>query len=270
MLSELFEHLPEVGDPDKPKLVFFFDEAHLLFTDAEPALVQKIEQVVRLIRSKGVGVFFVTQNPLDVPETVLGQLGNRVQHALRAFTPRDQKAVNTAASTLRANPKLKTEQVITELSVGEALVSFLDEKGTPAIVERAWILPPASRIGAISEAERAAVMNASLVKGTYDQTVDRESAYEKLRARTNDRQGTGKAAAPAAPVPGPGVPPPPAANTNVTGSLSSVIFGTTGPRGAHHEGLLEVAAKSATRAISSGAGRSILRGVLGSILGGRK
>ena len=171
--------------------------APALHRRAEPALVQKIEQVVRLIRSKGVGVYFVTQNPLDVPETVLGQLGNRVQHALRAFTPRDQKAVNTAASTLRANPKLKTEQVITELGVGEALVSFLDEKGTPTVVERALILPPASRIGAITEAERAAVINASLVKGHYEQTVDRESAYEKLRARTTDRQGTGKAAPPA-------------------------------------------------------------------------
>ena len=273
MLSELFEHLPEVGDPEKPKLVFFFDEAHLLFTDAEPALVQKIEQVVRLIRSKGVGVFFVTQNPLDVPETVLGQLGNRVQHALRAFTPRDQKAVNTAASTLRANPKIKTEQAITELGVGEALVSFLDEKGTPSIVERAWILPPASRIGAITAEERTAVINASAVKGTYDKTEDRESAYEKLRARTTNRQGNGKAAAPApAPTP-PGAPAPPptsAGGTGAAGSLSSVIFGTTGPRGAHHEGLLEVAAKSATRAISSGAGRQILRGVLGSIFGGKR
>jgi hypothetical protein len=267
MLSELFEHLPEVGDPDKPTLVFFFDEAHLLFTDAEPALVQKIEQVVRLIRSKGVGVFFVTQNPLDVPETVLGQLGNRVQHALRAFTPRDQKAVNTAASTLRANPKIKTEQVITELGVGEALVSFLDEKGTPSIVERAWILPPASRIGAITPDERAAVINASVVKGTYEQGVDRESAYEKLRARTTSRQGNGKATAPA-PVPAPTQTP--AGGAGAAGSLSSVIFGTTGPRGGHHEGLLEVAAKSATRAISSGAGRQILRGVLGSIFGGKR
>ncbi len=274
LLSELFEHLPEVGDPDKPKIVFFFDEAHLLFADAEPALVQKIEQVVRLIRSKGVGVFFVTQNPLDVPDTVLGQLGNRVQHALRAFTPRDQKAVNTAATTLRANPKLKTEQVITELAVGEALVSFLDEKGTPTVVERAWILPPASRIGPVTDAERTAVINASPVKGTYDQTVDRESAYEKLRTRTTDRQGSASAQAPAAP--GPNAPLPGSntgqapASPGMAGELSSVIFGTTGPRGAHHEGLLEVAAKSATRAISSGAGRQILRGVLGSLLGGKR
>jgi hypothetical protein len=280
LLSELFEHLPEVGDPDKPKLVFFFDEAHLLFTDAEPALIQKIEQVVRLIRSKGVGVFFITQNPLDVPDTVLGQLGNRVQHALRAFTPRDQKAVTTAATTLRANPKIKTEEAITQLGVGEALVSFLDEKGTPTIVERAWILPPASRIGAITDAERAVVINSSDLKNTYDQTVDRESAYEKLRGRTNDRQagGTAQASSPktgtTTGAPPPGVPAPgggPAAQGSaIGGELSGMIFGTTGPRGAHHEGLLEVAAKSATRAISSGAGRQILRGVLGSLLGGKK
>jgi hypothetical protein len=269
LMSELFEHLPEVGDPEEPKIVFFFDEAHLLFEDAEPALVQKIEQVIRLIRSKGVGIFFVTQNPLDVPETVLGQLGNRVQHALRAFTPRDQKAVNTAASTLRANPKIKTEQAITELAVGEALVSFLDEKGTPTVVERAWILPPASRIGTITEAERAAAINASAVKGTYEQMVDRESAYEKIRARTTARQG----GAPQVPAPTAGAPTTTgssASTSGMAGSLSSVIFGTTGPRGGHHEGLLEVAAKSATRAISSGAGREILRGVLGSILGGKR
>ncbi len=267
LLSELFERLPEVGDPEKPTLVFFFDEAHLLFADAEPALVQKIEQVVRLMRSKGVGVYFVTQNPLDVPDTVLGQLGNRVQHALRAFTPRDQKAVTTAATTLRANPKLKTEQVISELGVGEALVSFLDEKGTPTVVERAWILPPASRIGPIAPAERAAVIDGSTLKGTYEQAVDRESAYEKLRVRTNDRQGAAPAGATA---PGPALPPQAPAGGSITGQLSSIIFGTTGPRGGHHEGLLEVAAKSATRSISSGAGRQILRGVLGSLLGGRR
>ncbi|HUL71658.1 MAG TPA: helicase HerA-like domain-containing protein [Vicinamibacterales bacterium] len=271
LMSELFEHLPEVGDPDKPKLVFFFDEAHLLFEDAEPALVQKIEQVVRLIRSKGVGIFFVTQNPLDVPETVLGQLGNRVQHALRAFTPRDQKAVNTAAGTLRPNPKIKTEEAITQLAVGEALVSFLDEKGTPNIVERAWILPPASRIGAITDAERMAVRNASSVKGTYEQMVDRESAYEQLRQRTTARQGGAPGQAPATGAPAPTTSTPaPSATAGMTGALSTVLFGTTGPRGGHHDGLLEVAAKSATRAISSGAGREILRGVLGSILGGKR
>src|SRR5262249_31428297 len=174
LLSELFEQLPEVGDPERPTLVFFFDEAHLLFDEAPDLLVEKIEQVVRLIRSKGVGVYFVTQNPADVPATVLGQLGNRVQHALRAFTPADQKAVKTAATTLRANPKVNTEQAITELAVGEALVSFLEESGTPAVVERAWILPPASRIGAITDAERAAVITGSVLHGHYEQVVDRE------------------------------------------------------------------------------------------------
>ena len=189
LLSELFEHLPEVGDPDKPRMVFFFDEAHLLFSDAPKALLEKIEQVVRLIRSKGVGVYFVTQNPLDIPETVLGQLGNRVQHALRAFTPRDQKAVRAAAETMRANPKLDVAKAITELSVGEALVSFLDEKGRPTMVERAFVLPPASRIGPVTDAERDAVIKASLVYGHYEKTIDRESAYEKLKDRTATRQG---------------------------------------------------------------------------------
>ncbi len=183
LLSELFERLPEVGDVEKPKMVFFFDEAHLLFTDAAPALVEKIEQVVRLIRSKGVGVYFVTQNPLDLPETVLGQLSHRVQHALRAFTPKDQKAVKTAAQTLRTNPALDTEKAITELAVGEALVSLLDDHGTPTIVERAWILPPGTRIGAITPAERTAVINGSVIKGHYEQAVDRESAYEAIKAQ---------------------------------------------------------------------------------------
>src|SRR5689334_17200460 len=172
LLAELFEDLPEVGDPEKPKLVFFFDEAHLLFNQAPKPLLEKIEQVVRLIRSKGVGVYFVTQNPLDVPDTVLGQLGNRVQHAMRAFTPRDQKVVNTAATTLRANPALKLEQVITELGVGEALVSFLDEKGTPAMVERAFVLPPRSRMGPITMDERTASIKRSAVAGIYEQVVD--------------------------------------------------------------------------------------------------
>jgi DNA helicase HerA-like ATPase len=191
LLSELYERLPEVGDRDKPKLVFFFDEAHLLFTDAPKNLLDKIEQVVRLIRSKGVGVWFVTQNPLDVPETVLGQLGNRVQHALRAFTPRDQKAVKAAAETMRANPKLDTEKAITELGVGEALVSFLDEKGRPNIVERAYILPPASRIGPITTQERQAIIKASPVAGVYEKAVDRESAYEKLRGRAGGTAAAG-------------------------------------------------------------------------------
>src|SRR5438132_4035572 len=180
MLSELFEHLPEVGDPEQPKLVFFFDEAHLLFDEAPKALLEKIEQLVRLIRSKGVGVYFVTQNPLDVPETVLGQLGNRVQHALRAFTPRDQKAVKAAAETMRANPKLDTEKAIQDLGVGEALISFLDEKGRPGMVERAFVLPPASRIGPVTADERKATIAASPVVGVYEKVVDRESAYERL------------------------------------------------------------------------------------------
>src|SRR5258707_13437102 len=184
MLAELFEHLPEVGDPEQPKLVFFFDEAHLFFDEAPKALLEKIEQMVRLIRSKGVGVYFVTQNPLDLPESVLGQLGNRVQHALRAFTPKDQKAVKTAADTLRPNPKIKAERVITELGVGEALVSFLDAKGTPAMVERAYIVPPASQLGPITDAERADLMRRSPVAGKYDAAVDRESAYEKLKQLT--------------------------------------------------------------------------------------
>ena len=252
MLSELFEHLPEVGDPEKPKMVFFFDEAHLLFTDAPAALVEKIEQVVRLIRSKGVGVYFITQNPLDIPETILGQLGNRVQHALRAFTPLDQKAVKTAASTMRTNPKLATEKVITELAVGEALVSFLDEKGSPTIVERAWIMPPGSRIGPITSEERAAIINRSVVKGHYETAVDRESAYEKLKSRAETRSTQSSQSA---------VPKEP------TGALKDIMFGTTGPRGGHHDGLLQSAARSAARSMGSGLGRSILRGVLGSILG---
>jgi DNA helicase HerA-like ATPase len=266
MLSELFERLPEVGDPEKPKLVFFFDEAHLLFEDAEEALVEKIEQVVRLIRSKGVGVFFVTQNPLDVPDKVLAQLGNRVQHALRAFTPRDQKAVRTAAETLRANGTFDTEKAIAELAVGEALVSCLDEKGTPAVVERAWIMPPASRIGPITPDERAAVMNASLVKGHYEQMVDRESAYEKLTTRTDAR--TAGAAPPM------GKNAPAAATRTPSGqagpSLSDLIFGSVGPRGGKHEGILESAARSAARSVGSGMGRTILRGVLGGLFGGKR
>jgi DNA helicase HerA-like ATPase len=269
MLSELFEHLPEVGDADKPKLVFFFDEAHLLFNDAPKSLLDKIEQVVRLIRSKGVGVYFVTQNPLDIPDTVLGQLGNRVQHALRAFTPRDQKAVKAAAETMRANPKLDVETVITELSVGEALVSLLDEKGRPTIVERAFVLPPGSRIGPASDAERDAVIKSSVIYGHYETIVDRESAYEKLTARTNERQGGGAAAA-GAPAPqspaGGGI----FGSLGGLGGLGELLGGSTGPRGAHHDGLLESAAKSAARAVGSQVGREIIRGVLGSILGGGK
>jgi hypothetical protein len=262
LLSELFERLPEVGDVAKPKLVFFFDEAHLLFDDAPEALVDKVEQVVRLIRSKGVGVYFVTQNPLDVPEAVLGQLGNRVQHALRAFTPRDQKAVKTAASTLRANPKLDTEKVITELGVGEALVSFLDEKGRPEIVERAFVCPPSSRIGPATDEERRAAIEGSAVYGTYEKTVDRESAFEKLR----DRRGDANAASPTSPAPA-------QADSGdssggILGGLASILFGSTGPRGGKREGVVDAAAKSVARSVGSAVGREIVRGVLGSILGG--
>ncbi len=198
LLSELFEELPEVGDPEKPKLVFFFDEAHLLFSDAPRVLLEKIEQVVRLIRSKGVGVYFVTQNPLDIPDMVLGQLGNRVQHALRAYTPRDQKAVKAAATTFRVNPKLDVESAITELGVGEALVSFLDHKGIPAMVERAFILPPCSQIGPIEASDRARIVKTSPVFGVYDQTIDRESAYELLNSRVAAEQSRKQADAEAA------------------------------------------------------------------------
>jgi hypothetical protein len=187
LLSELFEELPEVGDPDRPKLVFFFDEAHLLFRDSPKALLEKVEQVVRLIRSKGVGVYFVTQNPLDIPDTVSRQLGNRIQHALRAFTPAEQKAVRAAAQTFRKNPKIDTEQAIMELGIGEALVSTLDEKGQPTVAEITWVKPPNSRVGPISDAERKAVIDESPVKGVYDESEDRESAYEILHKRTSER-----------------------------------------------------------------------------------
>jgi DNA double-strand break repair helicase HerA and related ATPase len=269
LLSELFERLPEVGDPDKPKMVFFFDEAHLLFTDAPAALVEKIEQVVRLIRSKGVGVYFVTQNPLDIPETVLGQLGNRVQHALRAFTPRDQKAVRTAAETLRSNPALDAEKVITELAVGEALVSMLDDKGAPGVVERAWIAPPGSRIGPITPEERQAIISRSVIRGHYEQTVDRESAYEKLQARADERQPAADAPASRAPRSAP-APAPTRTTTPGAGSLTDILFGSTGPRGGRHEGMLESAARSAARSVGSGVGRELVRGVLGSLFGGKR
>lgn len=188
MLSELFEQLPEAGDMDKPKLVFFFDEAHLLFDNASAALQEKIEQVVRLIRSKGVGIYFVTQNPLDLPESVLGQLGNRVQHALRAFTPKDQKAVKTAAATFRANPSFDVEQAITELGVGEALISCLDEQGTPQMVERGWVMPPYSAFKPILPETRKTLMAQSIVAGVYEQSVDRDSAYELLQQKVVERQ----------------------------------------------------------------------------------
>jgi len=257
MLSELFEQLPEVGDPEKPKLVFFFDEAHLLFADAPPPLVERIEQVVRLIRSKGVGVWFVTQNPLDVPDVVLGQLAHRVQHALRAFTPRDQKAVKAAASTLRANPALDTESVISELGTGEALVSFLDATGSPTIVERAFILPPGSRIGPLTDVERAAIVASSPVAARYDRTEDRASAYETLVERTLRRAG-GAQGGEGRQAPG------------ASGTLSDFLFGSTGPRGGHREGMIESAAKSMSRSIGSRMGREILRGVMGTIFGSRR
>ena len=254
LLSELFEVLPEVGDLEKPKLAFFFDEAHLLFNDAPRALLEKIEQVVRLIRSKGVGVYFVTQNPLDIPDTVLGQLGNRVQHALRAFTPRDQKAVKSAATTLRANPKLNVEKAITELGVGEALVSLLDEKGRPNVVQRALIVPPGTRLGPISAQERARLIQSSVLAGTYDRPVDRESAYEKLTQRVAEKTPEETAAGK------------PAASGG--GLLDSLLGGTTGARGSRRESALEAAAKSAARAIGSQIGREIVRGVLGGLFGG--
>jgi uncharacterized protein len=271
MLSELFERLPEVGDPEKPNLVFFFDEAHLLFADAPTALVEKVEQVVRLIRSKGVGVYFITQSPADIPDNVLGQLGNRVQHALRAFTPRDQKAVKTAAQTLRSNPKLDIERAISELAVGEALVSTLDPKGTPQITARAWMVPPWSQMGPIADADRDRIRRAGQpLYGHYEQTVDRESAYEKLKSRTLSKPGATTAAptAPERPQPSSGAPGAGAAS-GLAGVLAGVLLGTTGPRGGHHEGLLDSAAKSAARAVGSNVGRAIIRGALGSILGGR-
>ena len=270
MLAELFEQLPEAGDLEKPKLVFFFDEAHLLFSEAPPALLEKIEQVVRLIRSKGVGVYFVTQNPLDVPDKVLAQLGNRVQHALRAFTPRDQKAVQTAAETLRANPKFDAKTAIMELGVGEALVSFLDEKGTPTVVERGFILPPGSRIGPLDASERAAAIKGSVLFGHYEAVVDRESAYERLKG------GGAGATAPAGKGNAPAPTPAPAEEGDggllggLGGAIGDILGGRTGPRGGRTPGVLETAAKSAARAIGSQVGREIIRGVLGSILGGRR
>jgi DNA helicase HerA-like ATPase len=263
LLSELFEHLPEAGDLDKPKLVFFFDEAHLLFTDAPDALVEKIEQVVRLIRSKGVGVFFVTQNPADVPDKVLSQLGNRVQHALRAFSPRDQKAVKAAAETMRDNPDLDENAAITELGVGEALVSLLDEKGRPGIVERAFIVPPQGQIGPITPAQREQLMRTSLVAGTYDKPIDRESAYESLKARAE--QAAQAAAAEAEAKQQAEAAKQPAANGGGLGGVLGDILGGSGRR----EGALEAFTKSAARAIGSQAGRSIIRGVLGSLFGGK-
>lgn len=253
MLSELFEALPEVGDRDKPRVVFFFDEAHLLFDNAPDALLEKIEQVVRLIRSKGVGVYFISQNPLDIPDKILGQLGNRVQHALRAFTPRDEKAVKSAAQTFRSNPKINVEKAITELAVGEALISMLDASGTPTPVERALVIPPQSRIGAIDAAERSAVIRASVIYGHYEKAVDRESAYEMLKAQSERKvaEATAVTAAQQAQSAGAG------------GMLGGLLGG-----GSKRQGMVEALAKSAARSIGSEIGRRVIRGVLGSMFGG--
>lgn len=256
LLSELFEELPEVGDPEKPRLVFFFDEAHLLFNDAPKVLIERVEQVVRLIRSKGVGVYFVTQNPLDVPETVLAQLGNRVQHALRAYTPREQKAVQTAADTFRPNPAFKTADVITTLGTGEALVSMLEGKGAPSVVERTLIRPPSGRIGPLTDAERQAIINASPVAGLYDETIDRESAYEILAARASKAadQATTKE------------------DSLSTGGWTLPGFGggdskpaARGRSGYQRETILEATMKSMARTVATQVGRALVRGILGSL-----
>ena len=265
LLAELFEKMPEVGDVDKPRLVFFFDEAHVLFADAPEALLQKIEQIVRLIRSKGVGVYFVTQNPLDIPDVVLGQLGNRIQHALRAFTPRDQKAVRAAAETMRANPELDVEKVIGELAVGEALVSFLDEKGQPGIVERALVLPPKSQIGPIMPEIRRQIISQSVLFGHYEKVVDRESAFEMLRARAE------RFAEPAQPPqPSPERPSYPGGYPAPPPTSYPPYQQPRPPRpvGRPRDTLFEAMAKSTVRSIGSSVGRQIVRGVLGSILGG--
>ena len=273
LLAELFERLPEVGDIEKPKLAFFFDEAHLLFNDAPKVLLQRIEQVVRLIRSKGVGVYFVTQNHTDIPDTILGQLGSRVNHALRAFTEKDRKAVRAAAQTMRANPQFNTETAITELGVGEALLSFLEENGNPAMVERAFIMPPASRIGPLTSEERGRVREMSPLNGVYDETIDRDSAYEMLARRAQQQNHPPGAA-----------PPKQTANGSAksVGKVKDVVFGTS-----RRQGILEAAAKTAVRSATTsvtnqalksigvkGTGKtvthSLVRGILGSLLGGRR
>ena len=273
LLSELFESLPEVGDPDVPKLVFFFDEAHLLFNEAPPELRSRIEQVVRLVRSKGVGVYFVTQNPADIPDVVLGQLGNRIQHALRAYTPRDAEAVRVAAATFRPNPKINTEQVITELATGEALVSFLDEKGRPNPVERCWVIPPSSRIGPVSPNERAALIKTSIVSGIYDTLEDRESAYEKLTGRVETRLNKAADVASTTPISAGTASPEPSAEepgffSRVGGMIGDVLSTKNTPHSRQTVG--EAAMKSAARAVGSEVGRRVIRGVLGSIFGGKR
>jgi DNA helicase HerA-like ATPase len=254
LLSELFENLPEAGDLEKPKLVFFFDEAHLLFNDAPAALIDKIEQVVRLIRSKGVGVYFVTQNPADVPDKILSQLGNRVQHALRAFSVRDQKAVRAAAETMRDNPELDEQAAITELGVGEALVSLLNEKGTPTIVERAWIVPPQAHIGPISESERAAIIQSSLLAGHYEKAVDRESAYEMIKGRAQEQQAAAEKPAPA--------------SESGSGVMGGLLGGLLGGGNSRRQSAGEAMVKSVVRTVGTELGRQLVRGVLGSLMGG--
>ena len=250
LLSEIYENLPEEGDMDKPKLVFFFDEAHLLFSNSNPALLEKIEQIVRLIRSKGVGVYFVTQNPLDIPDRILGQLGNRVQHALRAFSPRDQKAVKAAAQTMRANPAFDAEKVITELGVGEALISFLDEKGTPSIVEKGTVIAPCSRMGILTPEEYQAIITKSTLKGKYEQTIDKESAYEKLSQQQPVTANTAPNTAENS------------SDAGMVGYLKDFIFGSTGPRGGHRAGIIEKSSKQVAGQVT----RDIIRGILGNII----
>jgi uncharacterized protein len=275
LLSELFEQLPEVGDVDKPRMVFFFDEAHLLFTDAAPALVQRVEQVVRLIRSKGVGVYFISQNPDDVPDTILGQLGNRIQHALRAFTPRDQKAVRVAAETFATNPALNTSEVITQLGVGEALVSFLAEGGVPTMVQRAYIMPPSSRIGAITEAERTAVLTSSPVAGKYDTAIDRESAFELLKARHDAPEAASEPLEPPAAPAGGGwslswpwgskaADPAPSAPRGAPAKRAPAA-----PRASNRQSVTETFAKSVVRTVGSRIGQQVIRGLLGALIRGR-
>lgn len=258
MLSDLYERLPEVGDAEKPKFVFFFDEAHLLFNDAPKVLLERIELVVRLSRSKGVGVYFVTQNPMDVPDSVLAQLGNRVQHALRAFTPRDQKAVKATAQTMRANPDIDIESAITELGTGEALVSVLDEKGRPGITQRVYMIPPGSQLGPITDAQRQQLLANSLVAGVYENAVDRESAYEVLRSRAESATPAATAGAAAA------------QDSGLMGAAKDILFGSTGPRGGQRDGVVQSMIKSTARTMGSTLGRELLRGVLGNLLGGKR
>ncbi len=272
LLSELYEKLPEAGDLQKPKLVFFFDEAHLLFNDLPPVLQNKIEQVIRLIRSKAVGVYFVTQNPIDVPDTVLGQLGNRAQHALRAFTPSDQKAVRAAANTFRTNPKLDVATAITQLSVGEALISFLDETGTPGIVEQGFIYPPHSQIGPVSPEQRQSLMKTSVVAGVYETPLDRESAYEVLKGRTEANAPASTSTAPTQ-VSTPQQSPQgtgPAGGGLLQGletMIGGALTGTVGPRGGRTPGIAQAMMTSAARSIGTQVGRQLIRGVLGSLMG---